>query len=107
MPGNAAGGLYYKRWYHFAAWYVDSLQANLKKISWLSPALVVEILSPATAAKDRVYKYYIIIDPDKIEAEVYELNNGEYKMTAKGKDFNQSFLLDECTAEIDFKEIWK
>lgn len=89
----------------------------LKKVLDFPPVLVVEILSPATAAKDRVYKksiyqsqgikYYIIVDPDLQEAEVYELTNGEYKMNVKGKDISYSFSFEDCNAAIEFKEIWK
>lgn len=88
-----------------------------KKLLDFPPVLVVEVLSPSTAMKDRhnkyeIYqaqgiKYYIIVDPDLQEAEVYVLTDGEYKMTVKGKDIQHSFLLEECTADIDFKEIWK
>jgi Uma2 family endonuclease len=88
-----------------------------KKFLDFPPVLVVEVLSPSTALKDRhskyeIYqsqgvKYYILVDPDKNEAEVFELNSGEYKMTAKGKDFSHSFLFEDCNAAIEFKEIWK
>ena len=88
-----------------------------KKFLDFPPILVVEILSPGTAAKDRAYKfsiyqsqgikYYIMVDPDLQEAEVYELTGGEYKMTAKGKELRHSFELDACKADIEFKEVWK
>ncbi|MEO5946972.1 MAG: Uma2 family endonuclease [Chitinophagaceae bacterium] len=87
-----------------------------KKYLDFPPALVVEILSPATEAKDRFTKfpvyqakgipYYIIIDPDLEEAEVYELIKEQYKMTARGKDIQHLFTIDDCKADIDFKEIW-
>jgi len=87
-----------------------------KKFLDFPPALVTEILSPSTALKDRhskysIYesqgiRYYIIIDPDKNEAEVFELVNGKYQLMQQGKDFNFSFELEECRAEISFKEIW-
>ena len=89
----------------------------LKKFLDFPPVLVVEILSPVTATKDRIskfsiyqsqgIKYYLMVDPDLQEAEVYELTGSEYKMIAKGKDISYSFTLDMCTAIIDFKEIWK
>ena len=54
-------------------------------------ALVIEILSPSTAMKDRnnkfyIYQsqkipYYIINDVDKIEIEIYQLKeDGKYKL---------------------------
>lgn len=87
-----------------------------KKFLDFPPALVAEILSPSTALKDRhskysIYesqgiRYYIIIDPDKNDAEVFELINGKYQLMKQGKDFSFKFELDECIAEITFKEIW-
>jgi Uma2 family endonuclease len=89
----------------------------VKKFLDFAPALVVEVLSPSTAAKDRFSKfpiyqskaspYYLIIDPDREEAEVYELFDGQYKMTARGNDIVHDFTLDSCNARIDFKEIWR
>ena len=80
------------------------------------PVLVVEVLSPATALKDRhtkydIYesqgiKYYIIIMPDKEEAEIFELMDGKYHLKQSGKNFVHEFFFPECTSRIDFKEIW-
>jgi Uma2 family endonuclease len=80
------------------------------------PALVVEILSPSTALKDRhtkygIYqkqgiKYYVIIAPDKEEIEIYELIDGSYHLKQSGKDVRHDFLFPECTASVDFKKIW-
>lgn len=79
-------------------------------------ALVVEVTSPSTEAKDRFSKftiyqdkgihYYLIIDPISEEVEIFEHIDGQYKMTAKGKSFIHDFILDGCNASIDFKEIW-
>ena len=87
-----------------------------KKFLDFPPNLVAEVLSPSTALKDRhskysIYesqgiRYYIIIDPDKNEAEVYQLIEGKYQLMIQGKDFSFTFDLDECMAEIAFKEIW-
>lgn len=89
-----------------------------KKFIDFPPALVVEILSPSTALKDRhtklnLYKqegisYYLIISVETEETEIYELANGEYELKQKAKDFTYSFhLTDDCSATIDFTEIWK
>jgi Uma2 family endonuclease len=87
-----------------------------KKFLDFPPVLVAEILSPSTALKDRhskysIYesqgiRYYIIVDPDKVEAEVYVLTDGKYQLMKQGKDFSFTFELEECRAEIAFKEIW-
>jgi Uma2 family endonuclease len=80
------------------------------------PALVAEVLSPATFMRDRNEKfkayeaagilYYLIIDPDREVTEVYEIKSGKYALIQKGKDISYSFNLDECTAAINFLEIW-
>ncbi|MGC4035683.1 MAG: Uma2 family endonuclease [Chitinophagaceae bacterium] len=80
------------------------------------PALVVEILSPSTALKDRhskysLYekqeiKYYIIVDPSTDEVEVYALENKLYKLQQKGKSFSFDFDFENCLAKVDFEEIW-
>lgn len=88
-----------------------------KKFLDFPPSLVTEILSPSTALKDRHSKYsiyesqgipyYIIIDPDKNEAEVYQLSDDKkYRLAVQGKDFVHKFDIEGCPAEIDFKEIW-
>ena len=87
-----------------------------KKFLDFSPALVTEILSPATALKDRHSKfglyesqgipYYIIVDPDAQEAEVYALSDKKYRLEKKGPAFVYDFLLEECKASIDFGQIW-
>ncbi len=87
-----------------------------KKYLDFPPALVVEILSPATALKDRHSKYsiyesqaipyYLIISPDTEEVEVYQLRDGIYSLEQKGNNFSYQFSLGDGTATIDFKEIW-
>jgi len=52
-------------------------------------------------------KYYLIVDPDLQEAEVYVLTDNEYKMMAKGKDISHRYELDTCNAVVDYSEIWK
>jgi Uma2 family endonuclease len=87
-----------------------------KKYLDFPPALVVEILSPATALKDRHSKYsiyesqgipyYLIISPDTEEIEIYKLNGGVYSLEQKGKNTSYHFNLGNCAGAIDFKEIW-
>jgi Uma2 family endonuclease len=89
-----------------------------KKYIDFPPALVVEILSPSTAIKDRFTKadlyhsqripYYIIISAEGEESEVYTSAQEGYKLAKKGKAFSFQFLLEEgCMATIDFGELWK
>ena len=80
------------------------------------PALVVEILSPATALRDRhtkfdMYeqqeiKYYVIADPEKNTVEVYQLINSKYSLAASAGDTYQFLFDEDCSALINFKEIW-
>lgn len=82
-----------------------------------SPSLVVEILSPSTALKDRyskfdIYekqqiKYYLIVSPDKEEVEIYSIENRTYQLKQTGKNVIYTFSFEvDCNVTIDFKEIW-
>lgn len=82
-------------------------------------AIVVEILSPSTAMKDRnnkfyIYQsqkipYYIIIDTDKSEIEIYHLDAaGKFQL----QDFSQqkpfTFLPDnDCSIDVTLENIWQ
>ena len=82
------------------------------------PALVVEILSPSTAMKDRnnkfsIYQsqgipYYLILDTDKELVEIYVLENNKYVLaeTPVGGIFD--FSLDgDCHLQLPLAEVWK
>jgi len=70
-------------------------------------ALVVEILSPSTALKHRhtkfsIYekfgiKYYVIVDEEKNEIEIYSLADSSFVFT----------LDDDCRIELLLKNIWE
>lgn len=80
------------------------------------PVLVAEILSPSTASRDKVTKfrlyesqgvlYYLILSPEKQEVEIYYWEDGKYVLKAKGCDIRFTFELPDCTAKIDFSQIW-
>ncbi len=86
-----------------------------KKFLDFAPALVVEILSPSTALKDRhtkyalyesqAIKYYVIIDPSINEAEIYSLEKS-YQLQQKGRDFRFEFKIEDCVVSVNFNEIW-
>ena len=86
-----------------------------KKILRLFPALVAEGLSPFAALKGRhtkfslyeskAIKYCLLISPDTEEAEIYELENGNYRISKKKKNPIHDFFFEDCKAIIDFKEI--
>ncbi len=82
------------------------------------PALVVEILSPATAMKDRnnkfyIYEsenipYYIIIDTDKKEIEIYHIKNGKYMQENFSPLIPFTFNLEVgCFIDIVLNNIWE
>jgi Uma2 family endonuclease len=81
-------------------------------------ALVVEILSPATALKDRNTKfdlyqqfgipYYLVIDADKKELEIYRLEEKKYQQVPLQKEMSFSFQLEEsCMIEVNLQAIWE
>jgi Uma2 family endonuclease len=82
------------------------------------PALIVEILSPSTASKDRLYKfnlyqlqqipYYLIVDVEEESIEIYQLSANKYRLQQQGKDIKETFELDkDCRVTIDFATAWK
>ena len=82
------------------------------------PSLVVEILSEATALKDRrtkfsIYEnfgiqYYLIVDPEKELAEIYSLKNSKYILQKHFSDVPFNLLLaDECKIKIVIKNFWE
>ena len=86
-----------------------------KKYLDFPPSLVVEILSPGTALRDRHtkyqyyqqqgVKYYLIVDIDKKNIEVYMLQDGNYSL--EGIDNSYVFYLnDECSITPDLSEIF-
>ncbi|MFN0080945.1 MAG: Uma2 family endonuclease [Ferruginibacter sp.] len=87
-----------------------------KKYLDFSPELVVEILSPSTAVKDRnikkeIYlsegvKYFLILDPQLKKLEIYELLNNTYSPLAISSNNFVFTFQDGCTADVDFEDIW-
>jgi Uma2 family endonuclease len=81
-----------------------------------TPSIIFEILSPSTAKKDRkpkysLYeensvKYYVIVDIDNFLAEIYTLENGNYKQVGNITKDNFIFNLDDCKVDFDFSKIW-
>lgn len=86
-----------------------------KKYLDFPPSLVVEILSPSTVLRDRNtkyqyyqqqgVKYYLIVDADKKNIEVYLLQDGQYSLQV----INNSYafhLNDDCTITPDLSNIF-
>ena len=81
-------------------------------------SLVVEILSPATALKDRhtkfsIYekfgmKYYMIVDEEKSQVEIYHLENSKYVLQKSSSKTPFTFYLNnDCKIEVLLKNIWE
>lgn len=87
-----------------------------KKFLDFAPALIVEILSPATASKDRgekmeLYqsqrvKYYLIVDPQFKKVEIYEYINAQYEPVSVNPDKYLFTLHHNCTTEVNLLDIW-
>jgi Uma2 family endonuclease len=85
-----------------------------KKYLDFPPALVVEILSPSTALRDRNTKfelyqqqgvlYYLLVDSNNKEVEIYRLHNGRYQKE-EGADSYQ-FHLEDCAIAPSFSNIF-
>lgn len=89
---------------------------NIKHRLNFPPELCIEILSPATALKDRnnkffIYqeqkvKYYLIIDPEINAVEVYTHNGDKYEPTTHAGIYHFTFS-QNCAAKINFNTIWE
>jgi len=82
-----------------------------------TPTIIFEVLSPSTKSKDRNFKsllyaqnkvkYYILVEPAGMFAEVYKLKNGKYKLEGEFKNKSYSFKLDDkCSFDFSFKEVF-
>lgn len=80
--------------------------------------LVVEILSPATAFKDRhvkfpLYekmgiKYFLLINIDKRSIEINMLQNSQYLLTTYAENEAFQFVLeDDCKIDAELNNIWE
>ncbi len=74
-----------------------------------APVLIAEVLSPATADKDRTAKlslyqaegvrYYAMLDPESGESELHELSSAGYRLM-KGPVYRLSFAAG-CIIDVD------
>ena len=81
-------------------------------------ALVVEVLSPSTAMKDRnnkfyIYQsykipYYIMVDTEKKSVEIYQIDaNGKYQLQEFSQQQAFTFTFETaCTIDVLFDNIW-
>jgi Uma2 family endonuclease len=82
-----------------------------------APQLIVEILSPSTAHKDRTLKFdlyeregvrwYLIVNPTDNVAHIFERIEGKYrKITDATQEVFSFNITDNCSVELDFNELW-
>lgn len=81
------------------------------------PELVAEILSPATALKDRhtkfeIYRqqripYYLIIDVEREAVEIYQLVGEAYELQPIDQEQPFFFHFSGCHTSITFNDIWQ
>ena len=82
------------------------------------PKIVVEVLSLATALKDLTTKfslyekagvrYYVVINPNSEELEIFALQDGKFKMLKKLQSKGEfTFSWDNCSVTIDFAKVFK
>jgi len=82
-----------------------------------APALIFEILSPSTAAKDegvkfRLYEsegvtYYVLANPDERVLKIYHLHEGRYLKQADLVHESFEFDLGPCRFTLDFARLWR
>jgi len=94
------------------------MNQKMKAYITQAPKIIFEVLSKATAKKDRGIKYdlyekegvnyYIIVDPQEENAKVYQLQNGVYIKMCDVSDAVVTFKIEECNKELpfDFSKIW-
>ena len=81
-----------------------------------TPKIIFEVLSPATKKKDRnlkyhLYasegvKYYIMVDPAGMFAEVYKLDGSIYRLEGEFKTEDYTFEIEECRFDFSFEAVF-
>ncbi len=88
-----------------------------KKYLDFPPVLVIEVLSPATASKDRgekmeLYqlqkvKYYLIVDVQFKKIEIYTLQDKCYRTPSVNPGSFHFIFEENCCAEVNFSQVWE
>ncbi len=82
-----------------------------------APALIFEILSPSTVAKDEGVKFhlyeaegvpwYVLVNPVEHVLKVYQLRDGRYLKQADLSRESFDFDLGRCRFTLDFSRLWR
>jgi len=88
-----------------------------KKFLDFAPSLVVEILSPSTALRDRhtkfeIYEgegiaYYLIVDIENEKIDIYSLQNGVYQLINNSNTPFSFTLIDGCIITPNLEDVWE
>lgn len=88
-----------------------------KKYLDFSPVLVIEVLSPATASKDRgekmeLYqsqkvKYYLIVDAQFKKIEIYTMQDKSYGPSSVNPELFHFIFEENCSATVNFGQVWE
>jgi len=91
-------------------------EINEKHLS-KAPKIVFEVISPATAKRDEVYKfeiyeeegvkYYCLVYPDELKVKIYKLKDNKYQKEGDFTYEKYHFKDIECEVEIDFQKVFK
>lgn len=98
----------------------EDLEKDLfsKKRLDFPPRVIFEILSPSMKEKDRITKfeiyekqgvdYYVIIDPDTKEVEIYKNSSKSYSLVeVLSGEGEYTFDLGHCKPKLNFSQIWR
>ena len=81
------------------------------------PVLILEVLSPSTAYKDRTVKFslyeeqgvqhYVLVDPVETSVEVFKLADDDYRERAAEQTGHFAFDLGPCQIVLDVERMWR
>ena len=96
--------------------FIPGTELNRDAAMGSAPFLTVEVLSPATAAKDRTQKkrdyarigvqIYILIDPDEKTMEVFRLNGNRYSAPETLRDGDIWKPAELTGLEVQLSKLW-
>ncbi len=82
-----------------------------------APEIVIEVVSPSTRKRDEGYKYeryeaagvkyYLLVDPETLKAEIFMLENGRYVKAGTFSTETYRFEHTLCDAAIDFDRVFR
>ena len=87
---------------------------SLISVDWvITEDTVLEPDNLIVCSDDLIYeeqgvKYYVTVDPEREEVEVYQLEDGKYKLAGRFQRSGEfTFDLGTCGAKLNFSKIWR